>query len=131
MKFKVMVVRECATVVTHVETPRQAYDYWKVNVETAPWFDVAKECVVVLIVNTRKRIIGHNLVTLGLLNQAYIHSREVFRPAIVAAGMEILLMHNLRAATHKLCYAHRQFMRTCRLAVLTLTRIQRRKECYA
>jgi len=36
----------------------------------------------------------HNLVTLGCLDTCYIHAREVFRPAIVAAGSAIVLMHN-------------------------------------
>ena len=41
-----------------------------------------------------RRIIGHNLVTLGSLDTCLIHAREVFRPAIVAAGSAIILMHN-------------------------------------
>ena len=48
----------------------------------------------VLILNTRRRIIGHNLVTLGSLDTCLIHAREVFRPAIVAAGSAVILMHN-------------------------------------
>lgn len=45
----------------------------------------------VLILNTRRTIIGHNLVSLAGLDNCIDQSREVFRPVIVAA---IILMHN-------------------------------------
>lgn len=61
-EFKVMRVRECLAPADLVDTPERAYQYWKANILTAPWFDPAKEAFVVLILNTRRRIIGHNLV---------------------------------------------------------------------
>lgn len=75
-------------------TPERAAEYWKANIPQSSWYDEAKEAVVVLILNTRRRIIGHNLVTLGNLDSCTVHAREVFRPAIVAAGSAIILMHN-------------------------------------
>jgi DNA repair protein RadC len=60
----------------------------------APWFDPAKEAVVVFVLNTRRRVLGHNLVSLGGLDTSFIHVREVFRPAVVAAGAAIVLAHN-------------------------------------
>ena len=93
-EFKVMRVRECVSATDLVDTPDRAFDYWKANVATAPWFDPAKEAFVVLILNTRRRILGHNLVALGGLDNVAVHPREVFRPAIVAAGSAIILAHN-------------------------------------
>jgi DNA repair protein RadC len=92
-EFKVMRVRECVAGEL-LDTPEKAAEYWRANIPQATWFDPAKEAVVVLILNSRRRIIGHNLVTLGCLDTCYIHAREVFRPAIVAAGSSIILMHN-------------------------------------
>ena len=92
-EFRVMRIRECVAAEL-VDTPEQAAEYWRTNIPQADWFDPAKEAVVVLILNTRRRIIGHNLVTLGSLDTCLIHAREVFRPAIVAAGSAIILMHN-------------------------------------
>jgi len=89
-----MCVRECLTVTEQIDTPEKAAAYWRANIPIAPWFDPAKEAVVVLILNTRRRIIGHNLVTLGSLDTCHISPREIFRPAIVAAGSGIILMHN-------------------------------------
>ena len=93
-EFKVMRIRECAASSYLVDTPDRVFDYWKTNVATAPWYDPAKEAFVVLILNTRRRILGHNLVALGGLDFVNVHPREVFRPAIVAAGGALILAHN-------------------------------------
>ena len=93
-EFKVMRVRECATTADIVDTPDRVFNYWKANVATAPWFDPAKEAFVILILNTRRRILGHNLVALGGLDSVVVHAREVFRPVIVAAGSALILAHN-------------------------------------
>ena len=93
-EFKVMRVRDCATPADIVDTPDRVFTYWQVNIATAPWFDPAKEAFVVLILNTRRRILGHNLVALGGLDNVAVHPREVFRPVIVAAGSAIILAHN-------------------------------------
>jgi DNA repair protein RadC len=92
-EFKVMRVREYVAA-DLIDTPDQAAEYWRNNIPQSDWYDQAKEAVVVLILNTRKRIIGHNLVTLGNLDTCLVHPREVFRPAIVAAGSAVVLMHN-------------------------------------
>jgi DNA repair protein RadC len=93
-EFKVMRVRDCGTPADIVDTPDRVFDYWKANVATAPWFDPAKEAFVVLILNTRRRILGHNLVALGGLDSVNVHAREVFRPVIVAAGSALICTHN-------------------------------------
>jgi DNA repair protein RadC len=94
IEFKVMRIRECVSPAHLIDTPEQAMAYWRANIPNSPWYDEAKECLVVLILNTRKRIMGHNLVSLGGLDTCFVHAREVFRPVIVAAGSAIVLMHN-------------------------------------
>lgn len=69
-------------------------EYWRRNITKADWYDESKEALVVLILNTKRKIIGHNLVTLGNLDSCSVHAREVFRPVIVAAGSACILMHN-------------------------------------
>lgn len=92
-EFKIMRIRECVAT-EMIDAPDKAAAYWRANIPQSSWYDESKEAVVVLILNTRRRIIGHNLVTLGNLDTCLIHPREVFRPAIVAAGSAIILMHN-------------------------------------
>jgi len=90
----VMRVRECQPMTETVDTPERAAAYWRNNIPQAPWFDPAKEAVVVLVLNTRRRILGHNLVTLGSLDTCIIAPVSFFRPVIVMAGSAIILMHS-------------------------------------
>ena len=93
-EFKVLQVRECEPMTELLDTPDQVAQYWWQNIPRADWYDPMKEALVVLVLNTRKRIIGHYLVALGSLDTCVFHPREVFRPAIVAAGSAIVLVHN-------------------------------------
>ena len=43
-----MRVRECAVPSIRIETPEEAAQYWRLNVQTAAWFDPSKEAFVVL-----------------------------------------------------------------------------------
>ena len=93
-EFKIISLRECSVSSLTLDTPQQATEYWNTNISSAPWFDPCKEALVVLVLNTRRRILGHNLVALGGLDSVNIHSREVFRPVIALAGHCAILMHN-------------------------------------
>lgn len=93
-EFKVVCVRECVAPLHPLDTPQQAADYWHANIPSAPWFDPCKEALVVLVLNTRRRILGHNLVALGTLDSVNVHAREVFKPAIAISAHALILMHN-------------------------------------
>lgn len=93
-EFKVMRLRESVIPTDLIDTPERAHDYWKANIPSSDWFDPAKEAFVVLVLNTRRRLIGHNLVALGGLDSVGVSPLAVFRPAIVAAGSAIILAHN-------------------------------------
>jgi DNA repair protein RadC len=48
----------------------------------------------VLLLNTRKRVKGHQLVSIGTMDTLLVHAREVFRAAIISSASCIALMHN-------------------------------------
>jgi DNA repair protein RadC len=95
-EFKVMSLRDCPVPESMMicETPDHAANYWRMHVVTHPYFNPECECFVVLLLNTRKRIKGHQLVTIGTMDTLLVHSREVFRTAIVSSAASIILMHN-------------------------------------
>jgi DNA repair protein RadC len=95
-EFKVIALRECPLPETlrECDTPDKAADYWRLHVATNPYFDPERECFVVLLLNTRRRVKGHQLVTIGTLDTILMHPREVFRVAIIAAAAAIVIMHN-------------------------------------
>lgn len=95
-EFKVVALRECPLPdsLATCETPDNAADYWRLHVATNPYFNPECECFVVLILNTRRRIKGHQLLSIGTMDTILVHPREVFRGAIIAAAAAIVLMHN-------------------------------------
>ena len=76
------------------DTPERAVAYWHAHVAQHPYFDPERECMVVLILNTRRRIRGHHLVTIGTLDTILCEPRAVFRLAVAANAAGIVLLHN-------------------------------------
>ena len=123
-EFKVMSLRDCPVPAEMLvcETPKQVVDYWRLHIATAPHFNPECECLAVLMLNTRKRVKGHQLLTVGTMDTILVHPREVFRCAIIAAAAAVALIHQLCAATHKLCYVTLRFMCSARLMGLASAR---------
>jgi DNA repair protein RadC len=95
-EWKIIALRDCPTPeqMQLCDTPARAADYWRLHVATNPYFNPECECFVVLFLNTRRRVRGHQLVSIGTMDTILIHPREVFRLAILANASAILLMHN-------------------------------------
>ena len=95
-EFKIQALRECPTPAEMqlCDTPDKAADYWRRHVVTHPYFNRDVECFVILLVNTRRKIMGHCLISTGTLDTILVHQREVFRPAVIGAAAAIVLMHN-------------------------------------
>lgn len=89
-------LRECPTPagIQLCETPEQAAAYWNLHVKNHIYFDPERECLVVLILNTRRRIKGHYLVSIGTMDTILCSAREIFRLAILASAHSIMLAHN-------------------------------------
>ena len=95
-EWKIISLRECPTpeAMQHCETPDQAAAYWKTHIATHPYFNSECECLVVFILNTRRRVKGHYLVSIGTMDTILCHPREVFRLAIMASAAAIIIAHN-------------------------------------
>ena len=89
-------LRECPlpTAMHECTSPAQAATYWNMHLRSNPYFNPEVECFVVLLLNTRKKIKGHVLVSTGLMDQVLIHPRETFRAAVIASAHSVILMHN-------------------------------------
>lgn len=53
-----------------------------------------RENFLVLLLDTKNQVIGINTVSVGILDSALVHPREVFKAAIIANSTAILLAHN-------------------------------------
>ena len=94
-EYKVVPLRECPTPenLQMCDTPQKAADYWRMHVTSNPYFNPECECLAVLLLNTRRRIKGHQLVSIGTQDTLLVHSREVFRLAVLTAAHALILMH--------------------------------------
>ena len=72
----------------------KAAEFWKARIEESPRFTGSVENLVVLMLNTRRRVTGWQVVATGTLDTLLVHPREVFRVAILANAAALVLMHN-------------------------------------
>lgn len=95
-EFKVVALRDCLPPdeMQFCDCPASAVNYWRRNIQNAPHFDPERECLVVLILNVRRRIKGHVLQSIGTNDTMLLRLCEVFRAAVIAAGMAIIILHN-------------------------------------
>src|SRR6185503_5816890 len=95
-EFKVTALRECPTpdALQLCDTPDKAAEYWRMHVASNPYFNPECECMAVLLLNTRRRVKGHHIVSIGTQDTILVHPREVFRLAIITAASALVVMHN-------------------------------------
>ncbi|MEI7935192.1 MAG: JAB domain-containing protein [Verrucomicrobiota bacterium] len=95
-EYKVTALRECPTPDSlHLcDTPDRAAEYWRMHVPANPYFNPECECFTVLLLNTRRRVKGHHVVSIGTLDTILVHPREVFRLALIVAAAAVVLCHN-------------------------------------
>jgi len=88
---RVALVRE-GTVSSETRTVRAPSDAASVVRETIGDYD--REAFVVLLLNTKHRIIGVHIAGIGTLDSAPTGPREVFRAAILAGAKAVIFGHN-------------------------------------
>ncbi len=95
-EFKIVALRDCPVPeqMKICEEPQQVADYWWMHIATHPYFNPDCECFVVLLLNTRRRVKGHHLVSIGTMDTVLVHPREVFSVAVAMKAASIVLLHN-------------------------------------
>lgn len=88
-------IRETAPVDSLCDTPDKVAAYWSAAIATNPQFSFeTQEVAAVILLSTRRRIIGHHITCCGTLDTLLIQPRDVFRVAIVTAAAAIVVCHN-------------------------------------
>jgi len=95
-EWRVVALRECPTPerLQICDTPEKAVEYWRMHIATSPQLNAECECLVVILLNTRRKVKGHQIVTIGTMDSLLAHPREVFRTAVVGSAAAVVLMHN-------------------------------------
>jgi DNA repair protein RadC len=93
-EYKVVALRECPTEARVIDTPERAASYWREHVATHPYYSPDVECFTVLMLSSRRRIMGHHLVSTGTMDTLLVHPVNVFRAAIIMSAAAVVLTHN-------------------------------------
>lgn len=79
---------------TPLDTPAKAFEFWKDVVSPEASFEADKEQLIAILLDTKLRPTGYHVVSVGSLNEAVTHPREIFRAAFVASAYGFVLMPN-------------------------------------
>jgi len=90
-KFRVALVRE-GTLPVAEKVVREPADVARLMTPLVA--DLDREAFWVLLLDGKNKIIGINLVAVGSLTACLVHSREVFKPAVVGSAAAVVLVHN-------------------------------------
>lgn len=95
-EYKLLALRDCPIPedMYLCDTADKVAGYWRMHVVNHPAYNSEVENLVVLLLNTRRKIKGHVFVSSGTLDTILAHPREIFKPAIVASASAIILGHN-------------------------------------
>jgi DNA repair protein RadC len=95
-EYKVTALRECPIPEDMLlcDTPEKAVEYWRRHIATWPHFNPECESLAVLLLNTRRRLKGHQLLSTGTRDCLLVDIASVFRTAVIGAAAGIIVMHN-------------------------------------
>jgi DNA repair protein RadC len=93
-QFRIMAVHDGPHHVLALDRPEAIVEAWHEHVAASPWFDSEKEHLVVFVLDGRLVLKGWNVVSIGTVNEAMCHPRDVLRPVLVAAGYGFVMAHN-------------------------------------
>lgn len=95
-EYKVQSLRECPApdAMPICDTPERAFEYWNTSIKLNPYYNPEAECFAVLLLNTRRKIKGHQIVSIGTHDTILVHPLSVFRLAVVTSSPGIIIMHN-------------------------------------
>jgi len=87
MTYEGLTIKESASEIL-VSSPEAIYDIFKDSSQ------LAQETFSIVTLNCKNKMIGEHLISLGTINKAIVHPREVFRPAIMDSAASICVSHN-------------------------------------
>ncbi|MFO1458222.1 MAG: JAB domain-containing protein [Verrucomicrobiota bacterium] len=95
-EWKVVALRDCPLRPYRAlcDNPGAVAAYWREHIVSHPYFNSDVECFVAIHLDTRRRVTGHHLVGVGILDSVIVHAREVFRTAIIAGAHAVIVAHN-------------------------------------
>ena len=85
-RLRFMMVKEASE--EKLNSPKKVYEFMRGEAE------IDRECIWVLHMNTKLKLIEKELVSMGTIDTALVHPREVFKKAILNGSSSIIVVHN-------------------------------------
>lgn len=76
------------------DAPEKCADYWRKHITSHPYFNREAECMVAILVNTRRRIKGHYFVSVGTGDTLLASATAIYRLAVMTSASGLIIMHN-------------------------------------
>lgn len=93
-QVKVIRLRECPVDDPILDTPAAVEKFWRKYVATAPWFSPDRECLCAFALNTRRRLLGFEMVSQGTLDSLVVRPAEIFRFGVIQNAAAVIVAHN-------------------------------------
>lgn len=93
-EFKLVRLRELPVEHPLLDTPDAVARFFQAHVPNSTWYDPEREMFIVFYLNTRRRVNGFSMVSMGTLDTLLVHPRDVYRGALVNAAAAIVIAHN-------------------------------------
>lgn len=77
-----------------LDNPQSCVDFWNNAVVVSQDFDRSVEIAVSVLLDTRMRPLGYDIISKGTVDQVLVTPALVFRGAIVAGAKHLILVHN-------------------------------------
>ena len=90
--YKVALIRE--STLSQLQRPQIRTAAHAAEILSAYLADADREHLVVMLLNSKNRILGINTVSVGHLSSSIAHPREILKPAILANAAAFVLGHN-------------------------------------
>ena len=91
---KSIILRETQVENPLLDTPEKVVEFLKRELPASVAFRPDVENMIVVAINTRRRITAFEILSQGTLDSLLVHPREIFKFAILANAAAIILAHN-------------------------------------
>lgn len=89
MRVRLLLVREGRSSPVQVSSPKEMYEFMRRRARR-----LDRECVWRIDLDSRRQVLGWEIVSMGTLSASLIHPREVFKGSLLNNAAGIALVHN-------------------------------------
>jgi DNA repair protein RadC len=93
-EFKVLRLQEQPKPEDAADTPEMIANFLRPRLPQSLRYSPDTECLGVICLSTRRKVIGWEIVSNGTLDTILSHPREIFKPAIIMNAAALVLFHN-------------------------------------